>query len=59
MAVPKKKVTKRRKRNRRSHDAIRPPAISICPHCKAPKAPHQPCKTCGRYKNRIVFEKIK
>lgn len=55
MAVPKKKTSKSRKNTRRAHDFLTPPALSICPQCKAPKLPHRACASCGTYKGKEVL----
>ena len=56
MAVPKRKTSKSRRDKRRSHDALSAPAMSICPQCGAPKAPHRVCASCGTYKGRTIIE---
>jgi large subunit ribosomal protein L32 len=33
--LPKKKVSRRRRGNRRAHDHIKVPPLSECPQCKA------------------------
>ncbi len=53
MAVPKRKVSRARRGNRRSHDAIKKPAVSMCPQCAEPKAPHRICPHCGTYKGKV------
>jgi len=40
----------------RSHDALKKPAISKCPNCDAPKAPHRICAACGHYAGKEVVE---
>ncbi|RKY03697.1 50S ribosomal protein L32 [Candidatus Poribacteria bacterium] len=52
MAVPKRKVSKSRKRKRRSHHALPLKSLSICPNCHEPKMPHRACPRCGFYKGR-------
>jgi large subunit ribosomal protein L32 len=32
------------------------PALSQCPQCHAPKAPHRVCPACGYYKGKEVVE---
>ncbi len=56
MAVPKKKVSKQRKRKRRTHYKASAPATVSCPRCGDPKLPHRVCPTCGTYKNEQVIE---
>ncbi len=57
MGVPKKKVTKSRKKNRQAHQKLTPPTITTCPQCKSPKLPHFACPKCGYYKGEIVIKK--
>ena len=55
MAVPKKKVSRSRRGNRRSHDALSFQIIVECPNCGAEKLSHQICPSCGFYnKKKIV-----
>jgi len=55
MAVPKKKVSRSRRGNRRSHDSLSFKTIIECPNCGAEKLPHQICSSCGFYnKKKIV-----
>jgi len=56
MAVPKGKTSRMKKNKRRTHDALAAPARSLCPQCKAPKAPHRVCASCGSYKGREVIQ---
>jgi large subunit ribosomal protein L32 len=60
MANPVKRHSKSRRNKRRSHDALTPPAVSVCPQCDEPKLPHRACPQCGFYKGRevIAAEKI-
>jgi large subunit ribosomal protein L32 len=53
MAVPKKKKSKARTRNRRASNwRLGAPARSNCPNCSAAKLPHTVCPSCGWYKGR-------
>ncbi len=56
MAVPKKKVSKQRKRKRRTHHKASVMATTPCPRCGDPKLPHRVCPTCGTYKDEQVIE---
>lgn len=56
MALPKKKTAKARQGKRRSHMALRLPAIDYCPQCHSPKLAHHVCLTCGSYAGRQVLE---
>lgn len=54
MAVPFRRVSKTRKRMRRSHDAIDAQTTTKCPSCGAIIKPHRVCKECGSYKGKEV-----
>ena len=43
MAVPKRRVSKTRKAKRRTHDALTPATLSVCPNCGAKVLPHHMC----------------
>lgn len=51
-ALPKRKRSKSRGKNRLSHNALKPPAYVECPQCHDPKLPHHACPTCGTYNGR-------
>jgi large subunit ribosomal protein L32 len=48
-ALPKRKISKARKGNRRSHNALAVPAIVNCPKCGKAKRPHFKCEYCSFY----------
>ena len=56
MAVPKKRVSKQRKRKRRTHYKAQPVAVQTCPKCGDAKAPHRVCPSCGYYRDEPVLE---
>ena len=56
MAVPKKKVSKSRRNQRRSHDALKPSSSVECANCGELKRPHHICAACGYYDGREVVE---
>jgi len=56
MALPKRRVSKARRDNRRAHWKISPPALTACPQCHQLKMPHRVCPHCGFYKGRKVLE---
>ena len=45
--LPVQKVSKSRKRRRRSHHAIKPVHYVRCPQCANAKLPHRACGECG------------
>ncbi len=55
MAVPKKRTSKARKRQRRSHLALSAPGLSRCSQCGASRSPHRVCAECGHYNGRQVI----
>lgn len=55
-AVPKRKISKGRKRRRRNHDKLSAPSLSTCPKCGAVKRPHFRCPNCGHYGKLIKAE---
>jgi large subunit ribosomal protein L32 len=54
--LPKKKVSRRRRGNRRAHDHIKVPPLSECPQCKALKPTHRVCPACGTYNGHQVLK---
>lgn len=56
MAVPKKRVSKQRKRLRRANWKLSIPGIVACPRCHAPKLSHRVCKQCGYYDGQKVLD---
>lgn len=57
MAVPFRKVSKTRKRMRRTHYKISESQTTTCPKCGATIKPHRVCKVCGFYKGNEVISK--
>ena len=58
MAVPKKKISKSRRDQRRAHDALKMAAYGECPNCGEIKRPHHVCGACGYYKDREVSQPV-
>lgn len=58
MGVPKRKPSRARRGNRRSHDSLNMPCLSVCPQCTEPKLPHRVCPQCGTYKGKVFNQKI-
>ena len=56
MAVPFRKVSKNRKRKRRTHYKISENGTVKCPKCGAEIRPHRVCTECGTYKGKEVIK---
>ena len=57
MAVPFRKVSKTRKRMRRSHNALTANGVTKCANCGEMIRPHRACPKCGFYKEKEVVSK--
>ena len=55
MAGAQHKVSKTRKRLRRSHNALEAAVTTKCPQCGEVIRPHRVCKACGNYKGKKVL----
>jgi large subunit ribosomal protein L32 len=49
MPLPKRRLSRSRGRKRRSHQALRPVILSVCPRCSQARPPHRVCSNCGYY----------
>ena len=56
MAVPKKKVSKQRKRLRAANWKLTAPNLIDCPQCHEKKLSHRVCGNCGFYNGEQVME---
>lgn len=54
MAVPKRRVSRSRQGNRRSHHHVKPMQVQYCGQCSQPVLPHRVCPNCGYYQGREV-----
>jgi large subunit ribosomal protein L32 len=52
MGVPKRRVSRARQGDRRSHHALPLPHLEPCPHCHEMRQAHHACPTCGWYGGR-------
>ncbi len=55
MAVPKRKQSKRKRRQRQASHRIRLTPTKSCPNCGQPHRAHRVCPACGWYKGRQVL----
>lgn len=54
--LPKRKISKSRGKNRRSHWKLQTMQLDTCPQCGAPVRPHHVCLACGTYRGKQVIE---
>ncbi len=54
MAVPKRKKSKMRVRQRRAQIKAAVPSVVTC-ECGAPRLAHRACPSCGKYNGRDVL----
>lgn len=54
--LPKRKVSRRRRGNRRAHDALSLQHLVRCDNCGEYKPAHHVCPECGHYNGKVVFE---
>lgn len=57
MAVPFRRISKTRKRKRRTHFKISLPGITKCSECGEVIKTHRACSACGHYKGKEVINK--
>jgi large subunit ribosomal protein L32 len=55
MAVPKRKKSKMRIRQRKGHHKAEVAQVQACPSCGAPQQSHRVCPSCGTYRGRQVL----
>ncbi|WP_018921357.1 50S ribosomal protein L32 [Salsuginibacillus kocurii] len=54
MAVPVRRTSKTKKRQRRTHKKLSIPGMVECPECGEMKRTHRVCSSCGSYKGQDV-----
>lgn len=59
MAVPQRRISKTRKRLRRTHFKLAVSGLVTCPNCGALIKSHQVCPKCGYYDGKVVMAKGK
>jgi len=57
MAVPMRKISKRRSRMRAAHHALLPRNLRPCARCGTPAPSHRVCPKCGYYRGREIVNK--
>lgn len=53
--APPRRISKTRKRKRRTHFKIEVPGMMLCPNCGEMKLSHAVCKACGFYDGKQVL----
>ena len=56
-ALPKRKISKSRRGERRAHNALKVTGMSKCPKCGNVKREHFACAFCGYYKDKKETKK--
>ena len=51
---PQRRISKTRKRQRRSHFKLDNPSMLVCPNCGEIKLAHMVCSSCGYYDGKLV-----
>lgn len=59
MAVPQRRISKTRKRLRRTHFKLEVSGLVTCPNCGALIKSHHVCPKCGYYDGKVVMAKGK
>ena len=54
--VPQRRISKTRKRQRRSHFKLENPSMMVCKNCGEIKLAHCVCGSCGYYDGKLVKE---
>jgi len=55
MAVPKRKTSKMKVRQRKAANRYKGVQITVCPECGAPNKPHRLCLSCGVYGGKQIL----
>jgi large subunit ribosomal protein L32 len=55
-ALPKRKVSRHRRGNRRRHLVLTAPTMVTCPRCGGMMRAHHACLQCGTYRGRAVLD---
>lgn len=53
-ALPKRKASRSRRKQRRHHDKAAFGQIILCSHCRRPHLSHRVCPNCGYYAGREI-----
>ncbi len=53
-ALPKQRISRKRRGDRRSQQHLKPMQLVECPQCHNPRQPHHVCPISGTYRGRQV-----
>ena len=56
--LPVQRVSKSRKRRRRSHHALKAPQYGLCRQCGTAKLPHVACTNCGFVNPKVALKSV-
>lgn len=56
MGVPKKRMSRQKRDQRRAHWKATAPNVNTCANCGAPVLPHRACPACGHYKGKAAVK---
>ncbi|MBK6731204.1 MAG: 50S ribosomal protein L32 [Bacteroidetes bacterium] len=57
MPNPKRRHSKTRTRERRTHHKLEMPHVMACPNCGSPVLRHRVCGECGNYRGKVAIDK--
>ncbi len=55
-ALPKRRISNRRRKNKRSHHSLTVGKLIACDNCGEMKQPHIMCPSCRTYRGRQILE---
>lgn len=55
-ALPKRKISSRRRGNRRSQQRANVVKLTQCTRCRSMRPQHHACPVCGFYKGRVAID---
>ena len=56
MGLPKRRISRHRRGNRRAHQSLTARSLGECRQCHTRKPTHTVCPNCGWYAGRTVIE---
>jgi len=56
MGVPKKRMSRQKRDQRRANWKVTAPNVNSCTNCSGPVLAHRACPACGHYKGKEVMK---